>query len=948
MRLRNGQGGNPGRLPTAPDAWVFSDSGTAPLHPVSYQAGRPSPFTRPGERESPLKSLLARLLLVVSVAMVPALGLQVYTESGARHARQRFLDGEALRLMHVISSEQARIADGAEQVLNVLSGAPSVQDGLADLCQRVLANLLKQSPRYVFAAVIGLDGHIVCGPRPVNPGFDAKGRAFFRLALQTGGFAVGEYVIGDSTRAASIHMARPFTDRNGVVAGVVALALSLDWLGQELGHLALPPGTAVSLFDRNGTVLARYPDGKNEKPIGQPLPAGYRFVLEGIADNAATVTGAEGHPVTVAYSPPDSDPKGWGVAVALDQDLAFARVAEANRTGLLLIMAGAALGLTITWLAGTHLIRRPFGRLLSAARRWRTGDLAARTGLHEDGSEFGILGAAFDDMALSLEARERDLRQSEGIFRAVFDQAAIGMTQTDLDGRWLRVNDRMCAILGYARSDLLGRRFADFTHPDDIEADLASRDALLAGEVGTINREKRYLRKDGGVVWASLAVFLLGDAEGRPERMVTIVEDITARRLAEDELRRLTGRLEERVREEVGAREAAQSRAAHAERMQALGQLAGGIAHDFNNVLQGVLGAATLIERKPGDEAGVRRLARLAVEASERGASITRRLLAFGRRADLRAEAFDVPPLLAGLQEILSHTIGSGIEVLVQLGADCPPLLADRVQLETALLNLATNARDAMPSGGRLTLSAGASEVPPSGLAPGRYVRITVADTGVGMDAAMMARATEPFFTTKGIGAGTGLGLPMARGFAEESGGALGIESSPGNGTAVTIWLPAAEPGAARQSEPSGVADGAAPSPIGQPAARVLLVDDERVVRHVLAEHLADAGFSVLSAADGDEALGLLDGGESVDAMVTDLAMPGMDGIALIRAVQERRHGLPVVLLTGDAGGDAALALSGAVSGTYSMLRKPVTGSVLAGRVRALLDEVSRPPLRGP
>ena len=249
------------------------------------------------------------------------------------------------------------------------------------------------------------------------------------------------------------------------------------------------------------------------------------------------------------------------------------------------------------------------------------------------------------------------------------------------------------------------------------ETGLANRSVLLAGDIGTIIREKRCLRRDGGVVWASLAVFLLRDAEGRPERMVAIVEDITQRRLAEEELCRLTGRLEDRVREEVAAREVAQARAAHAERMQALGQMAGGIAHDFNNVLQGVLGAATLIERRPGDEDGVRRLARLAVEASERGASVTRRLLAFGRQADLRAEAFEAAPLLSGLQEILAHTIGAGIEVSVSIGADCPPLFADRVQLETALLNLATNARDAMPCGGRLALSATCLRCSPPGLA---------------------------------------------------------------------------------------------------------------------------------------------------------------------------------------------------------------------------------------
>ena len=177
-----------------------------------------------------MKSLLARLLLVVSVAMVPALGFQAYTEIGARHARQQFEDGEALRLMHVISSEQARIAEGAEQVLNVLSGAPAVQDGLADLCQRVLANLLKQSPRYVFAAVIGLNGHAICAPYPVSPGFDARGRAYFRLALQTGGFAIGEYAIskfspaGDHSYGQAVHGQGRGSRRGGHVGPESGLA----------------------------------------------------------------------------------------------------------------------------------------------------------------------------------------------------------------------------------------------------------------------------------------------------------------------------------------------------------------------------------------------------------------------------------------------------------------------------------------------------------------------------------------------------------------------------------------------------------------------------------------------------------------------------------------------------------------------------------------------------
>ena len=378
----------------------------------------------------------------------------------------------------------------------------------------------------------------------------------------------------------------------------------------------------------------------------------------------------------------------------------------------------------------------------------------------------------------------------------------------------------------------------------------------------------------------------------------------------------------------------------------ALGQLAGGIAHDFNNVLQGVAGAASLIERRPADQAAVRRLARLTLEAAERGASITRRLLAFGRRGDLRAEAVDVPPLLDGLRDILAHTLGAALDIRVSHPPDLPAIVVDKGQLETVLVNLATNARDAMPAGGRLTFSAGAETVPPcgpahpSGLAPGHYVRLAVTDTGAGMDAATLARAGEPFFTTKDVGSGTGLGLPMARGFAEQSGGALLVESSPGQGTSITLWLPAeasSRLAAAGRRPAQGVAAPARVPATDGEAPCVLVVDDEDLVREIIAEHLEDAGYRVLAASGGAAALALLASGEAVDALVTDLSMPGMDGLALIRAAQARCPGLPAVLLTGYAGAGAALAVGGAISGAFSLLRKPVGSAQLADRVAALL-----------
>jgi CheY-like chemotaxis protein len=287
------------------------------------------------------------------------------------------------------------------------------------------------------------------------------------------------------------------------------------------------------------------------------------------------------------------------------------------------------------------------------------------------------------------------------------------------------------------------------------------------------------------------------------------------------------------------------------------------------------------------------------------------------------------------MAEVLTHTLGGSVVCRVEIAFGLQPLFADRGQLETVLVNLATNARDAMPLGGTLTLAADSEIVStalphPGGLAPGQYIRIMVSDTGTGMDQTVLSRVTEPFFTTKEPGKGTGLGLAMAKGFVEQSGGSLSIESVAGHGTRIILWLPAATTVAAA---PIGLAGGE--SDAARPC--VLLVDDDAIVRDVLRLSLEDSGYAVHSADGGATALLWLENGQQVDILVSDLTMPGMDGLTLIRAVQERRANLPAILLTGYVGDGAALAVGGAISGTFSLLRKPVSGTQLADRISALL-----------
>lgn len=390
-------------------------------------------------------------------------------------------------------------------------------------------------------------------------------------------------------------------------------------------------------------------------------------------------------------------------------------------------------------------------------------------------------------------------------------------------------------------------------------------------------------------------------------------------------------------------RENALERLAHAQRMESLGRLAGGIAHDFNNVLQAALGGAKLIERR-STEPGIRRLAGMVIQAGERGASVTQRLLAYARRGQLRAEPVPLAPLLEGLREVLDHTLGASVEVRLAIAPGLPPAQADRGQLEAVLINLAVNARDAIrPLGrGSVVLGAVLEEVPPAPqgaecLAPGRYLRIDVSDTGTGMDAATLARATEPFFTTKPKEEGTGLGLAMAIGFAEQSGGTLAIESSPGKGTRVRLWLPEAVP---EEQLPDGSDDTLPALPQGT---RVLLVEDEAVVRSLLAESMRERGLSVTEAEGGEAALAQQAQAPFFDLVVSDLAMPGLDGLALIHRLRERQARLPALLLTGHlAEADPQALRQAAAEGPFIMLHKPVAPEQVIAGTAALLSSLLR------
>jgi signal transduction histidine kinase/ActR/RegA family two-component response regulator len=366
-------------------------------------------------------------------------------------------------------------------------------------------------------------------------------------------------------------------------------------------------------------------------------------------------------------------------------------------------------------------------------------------------------------------------------------------------------------------------------------------------------------------------------------------------------LRLLNEQLEQRIDERTREREIALAQLFEAQKMDTIGRLTGGVAHDFNNLLMAVLGSLSLLEKRLPDDPQNKRLLQNAVQGAQRGAALTQRLLAFSRRQELKPESVDFAELVNGMSELLQRALGLGIELSLDFPPDLPPVLADANQVELALLNIALNARDAMPNGGLVRIAASAEEVGMKGgelpLQSGDYVRISVTDTGEGMDETTLSKATDPFFTTKGPGKGTGLGLSMVHGLAAQSGGLLRIDSKPSLGTTVELWLPRAETTAISVARlPDRPVAAAELKPC-----TVLVVDDDLLVLTGTGALVDDLGHRAIEAHSAAEALSILESGEKIDVIITDHAMPNMTGLQLAQRLQEKYPEMPVILATGYA-----------------------------------------------
>ncbi|MFT3725223.1 MAG: PAS domain S-box protein [Hyphomonadaceae bacterium] len=482
---------------------------------------------------------------------------------------------------------------------------------------------------------------------------------------------------------------------------------------------------------------------------------------------------------------------------------------------------------------------------------------------------------------------EEQLRQSEALYRILVQGVAdYAIYMLDPEGRVSNWNVGAHRIKGYTAEEIVGQHFSRFYTPEDREAGEPQRALETARREGRYEKEAQRVRKDGTRFWASVVIDAIRDERGELIGFAKVTRDVTERVLAQREL--------ERTREAFF----------QSQKMESLGQLTGGIAHDFNNLLMAVLSSLEMLRKRLPDDPKLAQLLDNAVQGAERGAALTQRMLSFARRQDLDIAPVDVPGLLAGLQGLLERTLGPTVTVSVRVLGKVRAANVDANQIELAIINLAVNARDAMPNGGTITMEVREARVQEGeiDIPPGEYICLSLTDTGEGMDEETLARATEPFFTTKGVGRGTGLGLSMVHGLAEQLSGRLRLRSRKGEGTTAELWLPVAEGRALKALAPS--VEKARAEEAARGAAKplvVLAVDDDVLVLMNTVAMLEDLGHTAIEAANGHEALQILRKRKDVDVVVTDYAMPRMTGRDLAAAIAEERPGLPVILATGYA-----------------------------------------------
>jgi signal transduction histidine kinase/HAMP domain-containing protein len=834
----------------------------------------------------------------------------MYNEFDLRRARQAEVQNQALSLAKLAAAEQQQIVQGIRQVLIAMSELPSIKTRDSQACNAYLAAMQQRFPAFITFLVSDLNGKSFCDTNSDHRPVTIAARAYFANILKTGAFTVGEFSSGLSTSRNVLQFALPFYGDDGRMGGVIVAGLSLDWLADYIARKGVPEGAALAITDRNGTYLARYPH--NDRFVGTKMPGDKYLKMDD--RGAVDILDIDGVERIEGYSALRADSGALVVSFGLNKAQAFAEIQNHTQRDILLIALSTSLVLVLTSLGARLFINRPLGQLVGAANQWRLGEFGRRVDI-QGNSELARVANAFNTMADALEQREHELSEAKekaeetaARITTIFESTTDSVLIVDRDWCISYLNGRAWAQVAGGR-DLIGAKLLEaFPETADTEIFRQLREAM--SEQRPVSFETCCTRRG---IWYAINAF--PSSQG----LAIFFRDVTEHKHA------------------VAARRLTEEQLHQSQKMESVGQLTGGVAHDFNNLLMVVSANLELIE-DAADNGRVRQFAAAARRAADRGTKLTAQLLAFSRRQVLNPKLVDANQLISEFQGLIRQAVGGGCEVKLRADERLWLCHVDPPLLETALLNLALNGRDAMPDGGVLqieTRNIVLDEGAVAGCLPGSYVRLSVTDTGCGMSPELRERVFEPFFTTKEVGKGTGLGLSMVYGFVQQSGGHVAVESAPGVGTTVALYLPKAT------QKPDAGVEAIQPQAIPQGSERILVVEDNADILEVTSAMLTTFGYRVLCARNGAEAIQLLESGQEFELLFSDVVMPnGMNGVELAREARRLRKGIKILLTSGYAGD--VLERHQAVD-EFPIIDKPYRLADLARRLRSILHEAQDP-----
>ena len=850
------------------------------------------------------RSIIRFAILFVSIA-VPLLALVYFPVRAALRGARESAARQSVAQVSLAATGIDEYLRGIAGYLEAYSRNPALRTAVEhhdeDLARAVLSEAHRSHPR-VDRVFLTDPAGIEWSDYPHDPKVIGKSfahRDWYRgVALTESTYVSSVYRRAAGRQEKTVAIATPVGADGRPVEGYLVCQVLVSSLERALPPARAAEGTEILILDREGTTVTEAPSAVAER-IKEAVPA---LIPRPEGGAAVEVPLRDGEPYIVAHAGVRSLAGSVLALRSLNAAISVLRMLAWEIYALALILAAL-----LAWIVNAVLERR--ARRIESLReveRELEAQVAERT---------ESLSATVRRLQLEIAERRRteiSLQKSEARFRATFEQAAVGIAHFNAEGRWYRVNQKLCEIVGFEREDLLALPLHAIVRLDDAGdgGDLLSR--LGEWKQGTCTVERELWRRDGSTVWCHLTIGVVLDSEGRPDYYQAVVEDISGRK-----------RLEEQFLQ--------------SQKMRAIGQLAGGIAHDFNNLLTTVLGYSELLERRRAEADPLRAYVEEIRKAGERASSLTAQLLAFSRKQILKPVPLDLNDAVERMDRLLRRLIGEDLTLTTRLASDLGAVRADPGQIEQVVMNLVVNARDAMPEGGRVTvetanvyLDATAVDRFP-GLAPGWYVMLAVIDTGVGMDPAIQSRLFEPFFTTKEKGKGTGLGLSTVYGIVKQSGGAVAVESEPGRGSTFRIYLPRTD----ARPEPARAARGATAGP--RIAETILVVEDDDGLLALTKRVLEEAGYAVLEArggADAVEKVGQYRG--PIHLVLTDVVMPNMSGPALSERIESLHPEAKVLYMSGYT--DEAIESPNTPHEAVRFLQKPFTTATLLQAVRAAIE----------